>query len=164
MKLKLIVKLGEWLLGASYPDDQPRADMYLPVKILAMSLMLLVFGLGLGILAVIRQSLAATVIAILFLPMGVVAFLCWRNQGIMMLSNEVFVYRTFLGKEKVYTFRKIRGIVHHRDSKTLYVGNDKIHLESSAIVSKELAARINQELNKRREERREMNNGVSDRN
>lgn len=32
MKLKLIVKLGELILGKAYSEDEPRADMYLPIR------------------------------------------------------------------------------------------------------------------------------------
>lgn len=146
MKLKLIVKLGELLLGTAFSDDQPRADMCLPVKILAMSIMLMVFGIGLGILAAIKLSLSAAIAAVICLPFGVISFLCWRNQTIHIISDELFVYRTFLGNERVYRFDQINGFVLHHDSGTLYVRNEKVHMERCAHLTKRLSAKINQEL------------------
>lgn len=159
MKLKLIVKLGELLLGTTFSDDQPRADMCLPVKILAMSLMLTAFGIGLGILAIVKLSLAAAIAAVVFLPFGIISFLCWRNQTIHIISEDLFVYRTFLGNERLYRFDQINGFVRHHDSGTLYVKNEKVHMERSAHLTKRLSAKINKELKRVKAELEGAENG-----
>ena len=41
MKLKILLKIVEKIFGVTIDDDRPRADMYLPVRLLAMSLILL---------------------------------------------------------------------------------------------------------------------------
>ncbi len=159
MKLKLIVKLGELLLGTTFSDDQPRADMCLPVKILAMSLMLTVFGIGLGILAIVKLSLAAAIATVVFLPFGIISFLCWRNQTIHIISDDLFVYRTFLGNERLYRFDQINGFVRHHDSGTLYVKNEKVHMERCAHLTKRLSAKINKELKRVKAELEGADNG-----
>lgn len=159
MKLKIIVKLGELLLGTTFSDDQPRADMCLPVKVLAMSLMLMVFGVGLGIFAIVKLYLAAGIAAVIFLPFGIISFLCWRNQTIHIISEDLFVYRTFLGNERLYRFDQINGFVRHHDSGTLYVKNEKVHMERSAHLTKRLSAKINTELRRVKAELEGAENG-----
>lgn len=159
MKLKIIVKLGELLLGTAFSDDQPRADMCLPVKILAMSLMLMVFGIGLGIFAIVKLSIAAGIGAVIFLPFGILSFLCWRNQTIHIISEDLFVYRTFLGNEHLYRFDQINGFVRHHDSGTLYVKNEKVHMERCAHLTKRLSAKINKELKRVKAELEGAENG-----
>ena len=44
MKLKLLVKIIELILGEAYRSDVPRADMYLPERLLAMALIFLAGG------------------------------------------------------------------------------------------------------------------------
>lgn len=63
MKLKLIVKLGELILGKAYSEDEPRADMYLPIRLLSFALVLFVGGIAVGVYAVIALSIAAAVAA-----------------------------------------------------------------------------------------------------
>ena len=159
MKLKIIVKIGELLLGTTFSDDQPRADMCLPVKILAMSLMLMVFGVGLGVFAIVKLSIATGIAAVICLPFGIVSFLCWRNQTIHIISEDLFVYRTFLGNERLYRFDQINGFVWHHDSGTLYVKNEKVHMERCAHLTKRLSAKINKELKRVKAELEGADNG-----
>ena len=37
MKFRLAVKLMELILGTAVSDDEPRADMFLPVKVLSLA-------------------------------------------------------------------------------------------------------------------------------
>lgn len=41
MRGKLIIRLVTMLLGTIYKEDEPRADMYLPLKLLAMGFILI---------------------------------------------------------------------------------------------------------------------------
>ena len=139
MKLKLLVKLGEFLLGDAFMEEQKKADMYLPVKLLAMSLVMTVLGLALAVFAVLNLHLLA----------GVGALACWKNQKIFVVSEEVFIYRTFLGKDYEYRFSQIQRAVQNTDSITLILDTGKVHIESMAILSDRLIQRIDRELDKK---------------
>lgn len=80
MKLKLIVKLGELILGKAYSEDEPRADMYLPIWLLSFALVLFVGGIAVGVYAVIALSIAAAVAAAVCLILGILALLCWKTS------------------------------------------------------------------------------------
>ncbi len=146
MKVKLLVWLGQLILGKAFSDDEPRADMYMPVWLLAFSLLLLVAGVALSIYAIVSLFFGVVLAAVFCLLFGAAAFLCWKNQTIRMLSDDVFVYTTFLGNEKTYRFSQIKGLKRNNDSMTLFVGDGKVHIESSACITSRLAARINRQL------------------
>lgn len=148
MKLKILVKLVERFLGATYSEDQPRADMYLPERLLAMSLVFLAGGTVFAVLFLVNKTPWMLLAAIGGLIFGVVAMLCWKNQSIRLISNEEFEYTTFLGKTYRYAFKDITGLRKNQDSLTLFVGKNKVHIESMAIITERLAERINQELTK----------------
>lgn len=146
MKFKLLVKLGEWILGKACPDGEMRADMFLPIKLLAFSVILVMAGIFIGVYGVLNSSVGALVGAAFALALGVCALLCWKNQTITVISDEEFEYSTFLGKKIVYRFSDIRLIRKNNDSMTVYVGNGKVHIESMAILSERLIERINKQL------------------
>ena len=107
MKLKLLLKAIEKILGVTYRDGTPRADMYLPERLLAMALILLAGGTACAIYAVISHAVWAIVCAVLGLVFGLAAVLCWRNQTIHVLSEEQFTYTTMFGN----TESPLRGII-----------------------------------------------------
>lgn len=146
MKLKILVKLVEKFLGATYSEDQPRADMYLPERLLAMALVFLAGGTVFGVLFLLTKTLWMVLAAVGGLAFGIVALLCWKNQSIRMISDEEFEYTTFLGNTYRYAFKDITGLRKNQDSLTLFVGEKKVHIESMAIITKRLAQRIDQEL------------------
>ncbi len=146
MKLKILVKLVEKFLGATYSEDQPRADMYLPERLLAMALVFLAGGTVFGVLFLLTKTLWMVLAAVGGLAFGIVALLCWKNQSIRMISDEEFEYTTFLGNTYRYAFKDITGLRKNQDSLTLFVGEKKVHIESMAIITERLAQRINQEL------------------
>ena len=88
MKLKLLVKIGELILGQSYSDEEPRADMYLPIWLLAFALALLVGGVAIAVCAIVFLSVVAAIVALVCLILGISALLCWKNQTIRMLSDD----------------------------------------------------------------------------
>lgn len=144
--MRLLVKIGAWILGSGYSDDEPRADMYLPIWLLAFALVLLVGGAGVGIYGAVVLSLGAILGGVAAFALGVLALLCWKNQSITMLPNDSFEYTTFLGNKRTYRFSEIKGLRRNSDSMTLFVGDGKVHMESCAIISDRLAERINQQL------------------
>lgn len=148
MKLKLIVKLAELILREKYSEQEPRADMYLPIWLLAFAVVLLVGGVAIAIYAIVSLSVEWAICALVCIALGALALLCWKNQAIRMLSNDSFEYTTFLGNKKIYRFSEIVGLKRSSDSMTLLVGNEKVHIESCAILTERLVDRINQELDR----------------
>lgn len=146
MKLKLLVKFGEWLLGKSFSDEEPRADMYLPIWLLAFALVLVVGGAVAIVYWFISTSVYAIVGGICAILLGILAGLCWKNQSVTMLSNDAFEYTTFLGNKKQYRFSEITGLRKNSDSMTLFVGDEKVHIESCAIMTNRLIERLDQAL------------------
>ncbi len=148
MIIKVLVKIGTLILGEFFSDEEPRADMYLPIWLLALGIVLGVGGCGLGVYAVINLSVEAGIAAIIAILIGIAAILCWKNQTIKIVPGDYFEYTTFLGNKKVYRFSDITGLKRNNDSMTLLLKDGKVHIESSAIVTDELADRINGALEK----------------
>ena len=146
MKLKLLVKLIEKLLGMADRGDGPRADMYLPDKLLAMALVFLAGGTACAIYAVVKFAFWAVVCAVLGIVLGIFAVLCWKNQTIHVISDTQFTYTTMFGNTRTYSFSDIQGLRKNQDSMTLLVAYEKIHIESMAVLSERLVSRINQAL------------------
>ena len=142
MKFRLAVKLMELILGTAVSDDEPRADMFLPVKVLSLAPVMLIAGVVFAVIAAIKGTTALAVLA------PICIMLCWRNQKIVMLSDDELEYSTFLGKKTVYRFDEIKMLRRNKDSMTLYVGEGKVHMESSAIFTERLLERINRQLAK----------------
>ena len=112
-----------------------------------MALVFLAGGTACGIYAVITHAVATIVFAVLGLGLGVALLLCWRNQTIRILSEEQFVYKTMFGREHTYNFADIQGIRPNKDSVTLFVAGEKVHMESMAVLSEELVRKLNAALN-----------------
>lgn len=142
MKLKILVKLGEWILGYGFSDENPRADMYLPIWLLAFALVLMIAGAVALLCAVVWFSVGAIIGGVCLLGLGVSALLCWKNQTIKILPNDSFEYTTFLGNQKIYRFDQITGLKRNSDSVTLLVGGGKVHIESCAVLSEELVEKV----------------------
>lgn len=148
MKLKLLVKVVEKILGMSGSGDGPRADMYLPERLLAMALVFLAGGTACGIFAIFSPATWAIVCAVLGLGLGVAELLCWKNQSIHVISDEQFTYTTMFGNTYTYSFADIQGLRKNQDSMTLFVAGKKVHIESMAVLSQRLIDCINQALQK----------------
>ena len=146
MRLKLLVLLSEKILGASAKDDAPRADMCLNERVLSLGLVLPVAGIAMGIAYVFTQNLALLIMAPLCIILGIGALMSWKNQTIRIVSDEEFDYTTMFGKTHRYAFADITGLKKNQDSMTLFVGQNKVHIESNAIMTKQLVDKINEAL------------------
>jgi len=146
MKLKLFVKIFEKLFGMVSDDEQPRADMFLPDRLLAMALAFLTGGVVCALIAVFKLEVWAVICAVLGIVLGTFALLCWRNQAIHVLSDEQFTYTTMFGKTNTYNFSDIHGLRRNHDSMTLFVANKKVHIEAMAVISDRLIKRIHKAL------------------
>lgn len=146
MKLKILVKIIEKLLGVTYRDDAPRADMYLPERLLAMALVFLAGGSACGLFAIYKFSIWAVVVAFGAIVFGIFALLCWKNQAIHIISDTHFTYTTMFGNTRTYAFSDIQRLQKNQDSLTLFVAGDKVHIESMAVLSEQLIQRIDKAL------------------
>ncbi len=143
MKLKILTFIITKILGMSDWGDKPRADMFLPDWILGLGLALAAFALGGTVAYIFIGELIVLLLALACAVLSPAAIMCWKNQTITVLDENRFEYSTFLGTKKVYYFSDIRGIRRNSDSLTLFVGEDKVHIEAAAIMSTRLADRIN---------------------
>lgn len=143
MKLKVFVFLMEKLLQAQRGKDEPTADMYLPLWLFAFSIALAAITVIGAIVFAFTYNIVWIVIAVISLLFSVGAALCWRNQSIVIIDDDTFCYTTFLGNKKTYKFKDIRALRTNRDSLTLFVGDGKVHIESTAILSERLMDKVN---------------------
>ena len=120
MRLKLMASLVEKILGVTSDPDNPRADMFLNERILSIGMVLPVAGIA--------------------------AIMCWKNQTIRIVSDDEFDYTTMFGKTHRYAFANITGLRKNQDSMTLFVGQNKVHIESNAVMTKQLIDKINEAL------------------
>lgn len=146
MKLKILLKFIEKLFGIASNGERPRADMFLPDRLLAMAIIFLAGGTACAIYAFIHFAIWTVACAIPGVALGVFALLCWKNQKIHVISNEQFTYTTMFGNTKTYSFSDIQGLRKNQDSMTLFVANQKIHIESMALLSDRLIERIDEAL------------------
>ncbi|MBE6981557.1 MAG: DUF4375 domain-containing protein [Ruminococcaceae bacterium] len=142
MKLKIVLLIIEKLFGVTIREDKPRADMYLPERLLAMSLIFLAIGIACTVYAVMYFAVWSIVVAILGTVLGVFALLCWKNQAIHIISDKQFTYTTMFGNTRTYAFSDIQGLRKNQDSLTLFVAGDKVHIESMAVISDRLVSAI----------------------
>ena len=140
--VRLLVDFAESILGKRISEDEPRADMYLPIWLLALALVFWLAAVAFTVFAIVGLSIGAGVIGLLLALVGTAAFMCWKNQTFVMVNDEEFVYTTFLGNKKAYRFDKIQGIKKNPDSYTLILEDGKIHIESKAVFTGRLAERI----------------------
>lgn len=147
MKLRIIVKAVEKLFGMAEISEGHRADMYMPDRLLAMSIVFFAGGLASIVLAVVN-SVNWVIGIVIGLLLGAAALLCWKNQSIHIISDEQFTYTTMFGNTRTYYFSDIRGLRRNSDSMTLFVADDKVHIESMAVLSDRLIDRINTQLEK----------------
>ena len=122
--------------------EKPRADMYLPDWVKWLGVFVDVLAVALLILVVTTKIWEAIILSALFGGLGIAAYLCWRNQKIVILDDKTFEYTTFLGKTTRYDFCDIKQLKPNSDSLTLFVGDGKVHIESCAIMSSELIEKI----------------------
>lgn len=146
MKFRLLVTLGEWILKEELPEDRPRADLYLPLWMLALGLGLNIWGIFMGVLTAQKFTPAGLLLCVAGIVTGIAAILYWRNQTIRILTPDTFQYTNPLGRKRVYRFADIRGVKRNKDSMTLILTNGKVPTESIAILTPNLADSINRQL------------------
>lgn len=117
-------------------------DMHLPLWLFVFGITLIALSAATIVLYIICYQWAFIIAAVLLLVLGFAAILCWRNQRIVIIDDQVFEYTTMLGNKYRYRFEDIRYIRQNADSLTLFVGNGKVHIEFCAVITRRLAARL----------------------
>lgn len=143
---KLLSRIAELVSGEPYLRGRPRADMVLPLWVLAFGLFSLVCGIASAVYAAATAETAMAVFALIFFIAAVLLTLAWRNQTARMLSDDEFEYKTFLGNTRRYSFSQITQLKQNPDSCTLFAGKEKIHIETCAILTDRFIERINRQL------------------
>ena len=149
MKLRILTWFLTKILGVD--EEAEKADMHLPVKIAAFGLAMILGGFVLVGAFIVNKLPVALVFAVVCFAFAPFALLCYKNQRIYVLSDEEFEYSTLFGNKKVYRFADIKSLRPNRDSMTLFVGEEKVHIESSAVLSERLTNIINEQLRKNSE-------------
>ena len=136
-------------VGFTPVDDKARADMFLPVWLLMFGIMSCVMGaLMLIIFLFNRLPFVPFIFALTLLATGIFLILLWKNHSIRILSEDTFEFKNFYGSKRVYRFSDIKTMRKGIDCKVLIVGDAKISIDSSAILSEELKNRIQTQLDK----------------
>ncbi len=124
---------------------QKNKDMYLPSWIRILGIVFLILSCVCLILS-FSTSIYLLIGFIACFLLGSAAIMCWKNQGINMTDNNMFIYTTMFGKETQYSFSEIRELKQNADSSTLILDNGKVHIESSAIMSEKFMDTLNNTL------------------
>jgi len=143
MRARFILNIVEKLIGKREKD----ADMYMPERMLAIALVMLVFGIAATVFAFVSNIYLLIAAAFGYL-MFVYALLCWKNWKIIITGDDTFEYTTFLGNTRKYNFSDITTLRKNSDSMTLYVGDKKIHIEAMAVLNDRLIEKVNEALSK----------------
>ena len=146
MKFRALVYFISKMLGEVIDENTPRADMYLPTKVLSLGIVLIIGSIFAGIIFFIKHSFVCLFLWVIFACIGCAAILSYKNQKIIMINEMLFEYTTFLGNTYTYEFTQITGARQNSDSITVFLGNKKVHIESCAIISERLADAINSKL------------------
>lgn len=123
-----------------------RGDMYQPSAMLTLSVILIVVGLCCIFGAAINLTAYNIIISIVFITAGVLLFLLWKNQKIKIISDTEFEHTCPFGKKTVYKFSDIKSLRRGSPIARLYVGEGRINIFSTSIMSPELIERIDKAL------------------
>lgn len=118
-------------------------DMYLPVGVCFLGIFFLILAAIFFSLARFVNLLGYYIFSMIPLGFGIAAILCWKNQWIVMLDDDVFIYSTMFGRKKRYYFSEILYLKQHGDSQTLVLQNGKVHVEGCAILSEQFSNAVN---------------------
>ena len=143
---RLIAALFTRMLGVD--EEAERADMHLSNHALGLALAAILAVFLLIARYISTDQWFNLIFAAAFLLAAIGILLCYKNQRIYVISDEEFVYSTMFGRRKNYRFDQITAIRKNRDSLTLFVGDGKVHIESSAVMSERLRQLIIREFEK----------------
>ena len=126
----------------------PRADMFLPKWILASAILLCMISVLNLVLVLLMEDWDLFYNVMTDIPIGIILFLCWRNQTIKILDEDTFRYTTFWGKKYIYHFSRIKCIRVGLTGIALVTpkGKPNVPIEGAARVTRPLAEKLNMQL------------------
>ena len=130
------------------------ADMYLPKNMRTLAIFFIGVAFILGALLHWRGWLLTALLAspILLILISVLMILCTERQMLVILPEDTFAYRTFMGNIYVYRFSDITQIKINMDSMQLIVAGKLVHLERLAFKSDTLMKKLQQVQQRLRDE------------
>ena len=145
---KLLSRIAELASGEPYSKDEPRADMVLPLWVLAFGLFLLVCGIASAVYAAATAETAMAVFALIFFIAAVLLTLAWRNQTARMLSDDEFEYKTIFGNTRRYSFSEITQLKRYPkpDTYALLIGKERFYIRPIFLFTERFIDRINRSL------------------
>lgn len=159
MKFRLFTLLITKLLGTD--KEAEKADMRLPEKVAGLGMALFLAAAAMIAAFIIKGNILFIAGAVVCVGLSIFAMLCYKNQRIYIISDEEFEYSTLFGNKKVYKFKDIKTLRKNQDSLTLFVFDGelhKVHIESSAILSRRLTDLINKSLAESNNQKEETSN------
>lgn len=130
--------------GDYFFPDRKDTDMYLPNQVLALSIFCLLCTAAAVVACFFFSGWIAVllVVGVAFLVVSVMAFLCWKNQMLVMHSDEIFYYRTYMGNVYRLHFKDVQRVKHNADSVQLILPERKVHIESMAVLSDQFQMKL----------------------
>ena len=115
-----------------------RGDMYQPSSLLTLSIILLLISAACVASVTASFNIFSLLIALVFAALAVFMFLIWKNLKIKIVSKTQFESISILGKSKIYDFDDIKGLKKNTYVSWLYVGEDKLPVLPSTVISPKL--------------------------
>lgn len=145
---KPLSRIAELISDEPYSKDVPRADMCLPLWVLAFGLFSLVCGIASAVYAAATAETAMAVFALIFFIGGVLLTLAWRNQTATMLSDDEFEVTSIFGAKRRYSFSEITGLKHYPEPGTyaLLIGKKRFYIRPIFLFTERFIDRINRAL------------------
>ena len=119
-------------------------DVYLPGWVLGLGIFLLIAAVGCAVLS-FTVSLYLLIGVVICLGLGAAAIFCWKNQWIQVVSDREFIYSTMFGRQSRHSFSEIKDLKLNSDSISLILEDQKLHIESAAVVSDRFGEIINKQ-------------------
>lgn len=106
--------------------------VYLPGSLFAVGTLLLAGGSAAAVYGAVSGKWLILPFGAVICLLGVAAMLCRINQRITAASDNEFVYTSFLGRKRRYTFDDVVDVRVNPDSYTVFMKKGKMHVETLA--------------------------------
>jgi len=124
----------------------PKADMFMPRAMLVCLILIFLCDALVLVLGILTENWAEVLLSCVYLPLGILWFLWWKNQSIKILDEDTFRYTNMFGKKSIHSFSRISHIQVYLSSISVLVGRKRIFIDGGARVTKPLAQRLNEVL------------------
>ena len=136
---------GGWRLTVwtTLPEGKQRGDLCKPSLYIALGVFSIIWGLVAGIVMfAVKAPVWLGLLQLLMIPIGIIVLLEWKNQGIVMLPGDRFVYTNTFGRTQIYSFSQITQISRGLGGMKLRIGAQRIAIDFDAMVTERLLKRL----------------------